>query len=496
MLLKRYFFLSFMLFSFAILANSQVHEEKTTTKIDSLRSSSFLSPQIPLTDSIINYGKLFLNTRYRRGSSSATGFDCSGFTSFVYHNFGYNLSHSSSGQAEQVGWIDRLKLKIGDLVFFSGRRKSKKVGHVGIVVSAEKDGKFNFIHSSSQNGVIISSSEEPYYLARFIKAGRVIADNQFLAVVPPVSISENKTDYRAADATVYPVAKPAKRTTKVIPAEYYRVKNGETLSSIAHKFGLTVAELKRKNNIKGNKIKVKQHLKIKDAETQLLVEAVPPMDNKPVETVSQQKKPEPSPDTNISKTEHIVQKGETLFSISNLYNITVDELKKLNNILTGKIRIGQKLKLNKPEQKPVVEVAQNESTVSKPEILTQEEQLKPTVHEVKSGETLFGIAKLYNISVSNLKKLNKLTSGKIKSGQKLKLSADLAESQAPAIIKSSSESKSEKTSKLIHRVREGETFFSIAKKYGCKVEQLKGWNKKTGSKIKVGEKITVYKKTD
>ena len=483
----------------ALSSITKVHSEKLIHPIptDSTRTNYVSENQIPLTDSIINYGKIFLNTRYRHGSSSSTGFDCSGFTSFVYRNFGYNLSRSSSEQANQVGWIDRLKLKIGDLVFFSGRRKSKKVGHVGIVVSADQDGRFNFIHASTQNGVIISSSEEPYYLQRYIKAGRVITDNHLVAVAPAVSFSENKSNDNVSGNQNSPATTQVKHITKLIPAEYHRVRKGETLSSIAHKYGMTLAELKRKNNIKGNKINPKQRIKIKDAESILLTETIPPQtDVKPVDAAENQIKstetkvvePElavnqPKPDP---KTEHIVQKGETLFGISKLYNITVDELKKLNNIVAGKIRYGQKLILNKSVQEPKpVELAKAE-TVPVQEVIS-----KPTVHNVTSGETLFSIARKYDVSVADLKKINRLTTNKIKFGQKLKL----VQSSEPK-EKSPSE-KAEKAPKLIHhKVKSGESFYTIAKTFGCKVEELKEWNNKSGSKIKAGEKLIVYQKAD
>ncbi|HEY6914365.1 MAG TPA: C40 family peptidase, partial [Paludibacter sp.] len=140
-----------------------------SSRIDYLSASS-----VSITDSIINYGKQFLNRPYRYGSAGADTFDCSGFTSYVYRNFGYNLEHSSAEQAQQFDTVKRTHLKTGDLVFFAGSRKSKRVGHVGIVTTAGDDGKFSFIHASCDKGVTISSSEEPYYSRRFIKANRVI----------------------------------------------------------------------------------------------------------------------------------------------------------------------------------------------------------------------------------------------------------------------------------------------------------------------------------
>ena len=158
----------------------------STEKIE-LLSTRYIST----ADSVINYGKLFLDTPYRYGSSGTSSFDCSGFTSYVYRNFGYNLERSSADQATQFDTINPENLKTGDLVFFSGRRKSQRVGHVGIVVAKKDSGSFDFIHASVQKGVTISNSEEDYYKKRFIKANRVIFDNRMLAVVPNDAIKEN-----------------------------------------------------------------------------------------------------------------------------------------------------------------------------------------------------------------------------------------------------------------------------------------------------------------
>ena len=184
MSLQKYFFFFFFVLTFSSFSFSQSLTGKANTyATDSVNFKSFYPGQVSLTDSIVNYGKIFLHSPYRSGGKGSSGsFDCSGFTSFVYGNFGYKLGASSSDQAEQFDAIDRSSLKKGDLVFFSGRLAGKRVGHVGIVVNTNPDGNFNFIHASTQHGVIISSSDEPYYLRRYIKAGRVVFNNQHIAI--------------------------------------------------------------------------------------------------------------------------------------------------------------------------------------------------------------------------------------------------------------------------------------------------------------------------
>jgi LysM repeat protein len=389
---------------------SQMHSDKILASVNDSTKLNNSSPyQIPLTDSIINYGKIFLNTRYHRGSCGSTAFDCSGFTSFVYHNFGYELKRSSADQAKQVDSVDPCNLKTGDLVFFSGRHRSNRVGHVGIVVSADQDGKFNFIHASVQNGVIISNSDEPYYLKRYIKAGRVIADSQTQLTVQPNTVFQNENT-KSVSVQQHPVIE----SKKIIHAEYYRVKKGETLSSIAHKCGISLAELKRMNKIKGNKINPKQRIKIKDAETVLLAQTIQPQitGKQPTEIAEIQpekdfKTIESDLTTNQNESSHVVKKGETLFSISKLYNISVPELKKINNLSNSKIKFGQEIKLSKSDRKKE-NTSKNSKSIS-----------KIIHHKVQSGETYYSIAKLYGCSVSELKNWNNKSGNKIKVGEKV-----------------------------------------------------------------------------
>jgi LysM repeat protein len=470
----------FIFSTFLLIANftSKLHAETLQSSVsDSIQTHYLASKQIPVTDSIINYGKMFLDKPYRYGSPGTESFDCSGFTSYVYRNFGYNLQRSSAEQAQQFDTVGRTRLKTGDLVFFSGSRRSKHVGHVGIVVTAKEDGNFDFIHASVQKGVTISSSTESYYSRRYIKANRVIAGNALLAVVPGFTPSPNISTQ--VDNT-FPVTTAVKQSTKTIAAQYHRVKRGETLSSIADKFGLSVAELKRKNGIRGSKINLKQNLKVKDEETYTVVEPVQLATNKPVDT--QKNNTTTKAEAPATVASHIVKKGESLFSISKVYNMSVDELKKINNMLTGSIRPGQELKLN-----------QLTAITEKPTITnTEPTPVKATTHKVISGESLFNIAKLYNVSVDDLKKLNNITDGKIKPGQEIKIaqpSETLASTQES--VKTVSAAKT-----ITHKVKKGESLFMIAQNYNVSVDELKKLNNLTVGKIKPGQTIKIHQPTE
>jgi hypothetical protein len=127
-------------------------------------------------------GRSVRGTRYRYGGASPrTGFDCSGFTMWVYKEHGADLPHSSidqfhlgsRGRNKRI-W-KRRNLEVGDLVFF--KTTSRRVGHAGIYI-----GNGKFIHSSSSGGhVRVSNIYDPYYYGpRFVGATRLPVTMRFV----------------------------------------------------------------------------------------------------------------------------------------------------------------------------------------------------------------------------------------------------------------------------------------------------------------------------
>lgn len=125
---------------------------------------------------MIGYAKTLIGTRYRRGGTSPKGFDCSGFTGYVFDQFGYKLNRTSRDQYKQGIDVAIGDLQPGDLMFFTGRRCNGRVGHVGIVVSVDAERRsVEFIHSSTSRGVRIDSyPDEGYFSKRYIGARRII----------------------------------------------------------------------------------------------------------------------------------------------------------------------------------------------------------------------------------------------------------------------------------------------------------------------------------
>ncbi len=127
---------------------------------------------------MISFAKKHIGTRYVRGGKGPKGFDCSGFTSYVFNQFGYSLNPSSGGQYGQGEKISREEVLPGDLLFFTGRSaKSGRVGHVGMAISNDPaTGEITFIHAAISGGIRIDRVSAPYYAARYIGARRVLGN--------------------------------------------------------------------------------------------------------------------------------------------------------------------------------------------------------------------------------------------------------------------------------------------------------------------------------
>lgn len=325
---------------------------KSKTELDEQKQLELLQ------DSIIEYGKRFMRTPYRYGGTTPRGFDCSGYTSYVFKNFGYDLPRSSRDQAQYVTSVKRNDVIKGDLVFFEGRRRNGVVGHVGIVTENEGNGQFRFLHASVSSGVIISSSQEAYYAPRYLRAGRVINASAAQAFQENIA---NKTITKATTADVAPEC-----GSVLSEALYHRVKRGESLSKIAKEYDISVAKIQQLNNLRGTRIRMGQRL--------LIYEAVPKpnvtlnhggqyidrgvidapelqlIDPVQTDTVVQEVDEDRANTAVMQDKYHRVKSGETLSGIAKRYGLTVNRLKAMNNLRSNNIRVGQRLLVGKEEQ--------------------------------------------------------------------------------------------------------------------------------------------------
>lgn len=160
--------------------------------------------------------------------------------------------------------------------------------------------------------------------------------------------------------------------------------------------------------------------------------------------------------SNIKNNTHIVTKGESLYSIAQKYNTTIGALKSLNNLKNNILSVGQILKL--PNYINLTKPASN-----------------ITIYTVKRGDTLYSIAKQYDVSIDDLLEYNQLFNTILTIGQQLVI----------PIEDNSSDNN------IVYVVKNGDTLYSIAKRYNVDVDLLKNYNNLDDNMIAVGQKLTI-----
>lgn len=149
------------------------NQTKNITSNSSGRSTTYsTSSSSSIRTNVENFSKTCKGTRYKYAGKDKNGFDCSGFTSYVFKKYNVNLSSSSSAQAQQGRKIAVSQSKKGDLLFFGS---AGKVSHVALVLSNTAEG-ITVIHSTSSKGVIVQNvSQSSYWKPKILFARDVIS---------------------------------------------------------------------------------------------------------------------------------------------------------------------------------------------------------------------------------------------------------------------------------------------------------------------------------
>ena len=151
-------------------SRSDVHREEAPAKVEETAKQE-LATSLGIGEQVVEYAKQFLGLPYVYGGSGPKNFDCSGFTMYVYKNFGVSLTHSATAQSLKGTYVAKENLQPGDLVFFKDYETMEGIGHCGIYI-----GEGNFIHASSGTGycVKISTLLTGSYNTRYETAKRII----------------------------------------------------------------------------------------------------------------------------------------------------------------------------------------------------------------------------------------------------------------------------------------------------------------------------------
>jgi len=171
----------------------------------------------------------------------------------------------------------------------------------------------------------------------------------------------------------------------------------------------------------------------------------------------------------IKTKKYIVQSKETLYSISKKFNVTVDEIKKVNTSITEvNLAIGQEI------------------TIPLSKNITNSSYKNASTHTVQSQETLYGIARAYNVSVQDLEELNKEN---LKEG--LKIGQVITIPSRKKTIDGKTRIVTEET--VFHKVKAGETKYSVSKLYNISIKQLELQNPEIVNRFAVGTVLAVNK---
>lgn len=256
----------------------------------------------------------------------------------------------------------------------------------------------------------------------------------------------------------------------------YIVQKGDSLYSIANKLGTTVSELKKENNLTSNTLQIGQILRIptkeiyEGEENVYIVQkgdtlySVAMANNTTVDELKKANNLTSNilstgqllkiPSALLPESTYTVKKGDSLYSIANKYNTTAEELKRINNLTSNTLSIGQVLKL--PSDKPN-KIEQEKNTIT---------------YTVQKGDSLYSIARKYSTTIDKIKDLNNLTTNLLSIGQVLLIPTNT-------------------NLETTYTVQKGDFLYSIAKKYNTTVDKLKQLNNLTSNLLSIGQILIV-----
>lgn len=264
-------------------------------------------------------------------------------------------------------------------------------------------------------------AKDYYYILRDTPNNQSIIVEYGFADSPEDDVNQIKNNYEElTEAVVKALADYVGVTyTPPVGSNTYVVKKGDTLWSIARKNNISVDELKKLNNLTSNTLSLNQVLKL------------------------------PTSNNDLSTT-YTVKSGDTLYKIANQFGLSVNELKSINNLSTNNLSIGQVLKVKKDTN--------NDNTTSD----------KSSTYTVKSGDTLYSISRKLNVSVDEIKRANNLTNNLLTVGQILQIPTDTTK---------------------VYTVKSGDTLYTIARNNNTTVSDIIELNNLSTSNLSIGQKL-------
>ena len=187
---------------------------------------------------------------------------------------------------------------------------------------------------------------------------------------------------------------------------------------------------------------------------------------------------------------HVVKQGDNLYDIAQKHGMTVKQLKHLNGLSSNRLRIGQKLALDRTAAPPLPQNANNERRQDR---TVARQPAAKSVHVVKKGDSLHTIAKRHGITVDQLTQYNNLNSNNLKIGQRLVLTERPAGTGPEAVATApAADTWSGQQAVEQHIVKKGDTPAKIAKRYHLSLKELKRLNGlRSDTRLQIGQRLVL-----
>ena len=293
-----------------------------------------------------------------------------------------------------------------------------------------------------RNGVYGTYATDPSYASKLISVIERYNLTQYDTgtVMKPVSNNTNSNNNNSNNNS----------NASVATNGTYTAVAGDSLWGIAQKFGMTLDELKKANGLTSNNLYVGQTLKVRKSVQQNT-------NNETNQNQNSNGNNNDRPQQTVTSAEtYTVKSGDSLWGIATKHGCSVNDLKSWNHLSSNLIHVGQKLVIG--QKKSTVQQQQGKK---EPQQTTSNE-----TYTVKSGDSLWKIATNHNMSVSQLKNLNKLSNDMIFVGQKLVVSEK----------KQSAPSQNQVTKPSTYTVKSGDSVWKIAHECGMSMNELVSLN--------------------
>jgi membrane-bound lytic murein transglycosylase D len=385
---------------------------------------------------------------------------------------------------------DLFDISVAEIQFFNPSYKRNEIPYV--------TGELNFLTLPKDKIAVFTSNEDKVYA--YAKYQENLREKPFIQ-----SAVAKAKDTVVSDGTI------------VSNTKYHKVKRGENLSIISSKYGVALSDLKRWNGLQSNIAPLGRNLKIYSFEK---IEKKPDTSNTDIAQAETEKEVEKNTEKQpeviaVRETKqdkkfysekvvtykdvtkiHKVAKGDNLTEIATKYQVSINDLKKWNQLADNNVKIGQNIKIIKNEKvistirkelNPVAEksedVAVAEKTSTKETVSDNNNATEDGFYVVQKGDNLFSIANKYDVTMQQIKDWNNLTDTNIKLGSKLIVNGQHKETTRPDVVIANEK---------YYSVKPGDTLYSISKKFpGVTIADIQKWNNIKSEEIKPGMKLKI-----